>query len=779
MTITRISRFDTGGGPQVRMDAGSDGSIVLLTTQASAVLYRLEEDGVQTGLVQAFSYPNFSSGIVETLSDGRYVVGVGGSEGFGNGARVQVFNRDGSEASALVNPEFDTAPRHGPGFVIAATQDGGFAFTWNDFQSGAQQYQVTHGNGSKANYSGASDVRIRYFDGAATATTASAVADEDVETISTATINRRAADQYLSDAETLSGGATVWAYVDNRVVGSPDGGGSHLEWEVSVQISTAASLGEPIKVDLGPYNEQFGTSYPQAIDVAAGINVVALSTGGFAVIWTENLFTANPGGSGYTQSGWTTLVRYYDAAGTALTAPIEIVSRDMGQGNITKYVWAEPLPDGKIAIAYADGLDGANGNGTTDAFLGVVGPLGASIEVIRANGEAATNSQFYSIEDMVVRTDGTIELSYRDAANANHTVVERFAITGAGGNAQVGGGAGETLTGTAADEVLFGFGGNDTLAGNGGIDALHGGEGDDHLNGGTGADRMFGYAGNDVFTADNVLDKVVERSGGGLDTVRASVSYTLGEHVENLILTGGAAINGNGNALGNSLTGSGAANRLDGKSGADAMAGGLGHDVYVVDNLGDSVTENGSSGSDTVESSVDFRLPTHVEKLILTGTAGRAGRGNSGDNNITGNSGANTINGSGGDDVIDAGGGNDLIYGSAGKDSLKGGAGLDRFLFNTALGIANVDKILDFHAPSDTINLDRAVFAKAGASGTLSAAAFRQGSAAGDASDRIVYEQATGKIYYDADGTGALAQILFATVTAGTALTNADFVIYG
>ncbi|HWT13405.1 MAG TPA: hypothetical protein VN231_11670, partial [Allosphingosinicella sp.] len=59
------------------------------------------------------------------------------------------------------------------------------------------------------------------------------------------------------------------------------------------------------------------------------------------------------------------------------------------------------------------------------------------------------------------------------------------------------------------------------------------------------------------------------------------------------------------------------------------------------------------------------------------------------------------------------------------------------------------------------------------------AAAFRQGAAAADASDRIVYDQATGQLFYDGDGSGAAAQILFATVAAGTALTSADFIVYG
>lgn len=298
------------------------------------------------------------------------------------------------------------------------------------------------------------------------------------------------------------------------------------------------------------------------------------------------------------------------------------------------------------------------------------------------------------------------------------------------------------------------------------------------LNGAAGADTMAGGLGDDVYVADRSADAVVEHAGHGTDTVRSSASYVLSDHVETLILTGGASTNATGNALANSLTGNGGSNRLDGAGGTDTMAGGLGHDTYVVDNAADLVVESGSSGNDTVEAFVSYRLPVHLEKLTLLGAGNVDARGNAGANTITGNAGANLINGGSGNDIIKAGSGADRLYGSAGNDSLEGGAGIDRFLFNTDLGPSNVDRILDFYAPSDSIYLSRSVFTKVGANGTLSGASFHNGTSAADSSDRIVYDSATGRIFYDADGSGAASAILFATVAAGTPLTNADFIIY-
>ena len=218
----------------------------------------------------------------------------------------------------------------------------------------------------------------------------------------------------------------------------------------------------------------------------------------------------------------------------------------------------------------------------------------------------------------------------------------------------------ELTNGTSGDDTLSGTFGNDTLEGGAGNDVLRGFSGDDVLDGGTGADTMSGGLGNDTYIVDNTGDVIVEALNEGIDTVNASVSYTLSNNIEKLVLTGAAHINATGNSLGNTLIGNAGNNTLDGGAGADTMIGGMGSDVYIVDHSGDIIVETEGEGTDTVLSSVSYALTSQVENLTLTGAANNNATGNSLNNVLTGNSGNNTLDGGAGVDTMIGGAGNDV-----------------------------------------------------------------------------------------------------------------------
>lgn len=362
------------------------------------------------------------------------------------------------------------------------------------------------------------------------------------------------------------------------------------------------------------------------------------------------------------------------------------------------------------------------------------------------------------------------------------------------------------------------------ITGHDGRDALWGNDGDDVLRPGAttnsaARDTVLGGTGSDTLVVRGAFAEytVTSNVNGAFQLTNAARNeYIQAESIEFVQFTDGVRASGNvggGPTSGNdTLSGTSAAETIDGGAGndrlngmggddsliggmgndtldgganGDTMTGGQGDDYYYVNAWGrdfdegrdDMVVEAPNEGIDTVELNwtddagfsdlpTDFYLPANVENLRIV-VAPSDVYGNELNNLITGNA---ALNGMAGNDTLIGGSAADWIDGGSGADVMTGGAGADRFYLANSGG---VDEITDFDPADDTIILS------VGASiGGASAYRFAAGATeAADADDRIIYDTATGALYYDADGVGGVASVQIALFTNKAALTVADFVI--
>ncbi len=244
----------------------------------------------------------------------------------------------------------------------------------------------------------------------------------------------------------------------------------------------------------------------------------------------------------------------------------------------------------------------------------------------------------------------------------------------------------------------------------------------------------------------------------------------------------------------------------------DDLNGGNGNDTFLVERdelTGDNI--DGHGGTDTLQFTGNVTLGSpgftmvNVENLDMGGftltvqtaatvdlsglnlVTGGTINGNGLNNTIIGTKGSDTINGGGGadflagaegDDILSGGTGNDVLVGGLGNDVLSGDGGSDTFVFNTALGPTNVDRINSFSHADDTVQLDAGVFASLLSAGPLAADNFRAsaGGNAGDATDFVLYDTNTGNLFYDHDGNGGDAKVQFARIVGLTGTLDAtDF----
>lgn len=402
----------------------------------------------------------------------------------------------------------------------------------------------------------------------------------------------------------------------------------------------------------------------------------------------------------------------------------------------------------------------------------------------------ASNAAVWStFADPLNAVAGTTNLKVRVVADYVDQALNHETLTSAQWNLIVGTTGKNTLNCLVEVNVIFGLNGNDTLNGNNLADMLYGGVGNDTMSGGDG---------NDTYYVDTTSEGVVESLDMGTDAVFATVSFTLGNNVENLTLEDTGNINGTGNGLDNNLAGNSGNNILDGKAGNDVMTGGAGDDTYFVSEAGDMVSETAGGGNDTVKTTLASRvLSADVENLIKTNAGAFTGWGNLQDNTITGNcgvdtlygrDGSDTLYGKNGGDFLDGESGNDILNGGGGLDTLTGGLGNDQFIMDTT---NSCDTILDFNnsTEADLIGIKMGVFTGVvgDALGNLDVLEFfvdtgppPTGNGVPNAPEqRIIYNFDTGRLTYDSNGSvsGGTVDIV-AVLAPHLALAHDDFFVF-
>jgi Ca2+-binding RTX toxin-like protein len=371
-------------------------------------------------------------------------------------------------------------------------------------------------------------------------------------------------------------------------------------------------------------------------------------------------------------------------------------------------------------------------------------------------------------------------LTGTDGADTINALAGNDIVSGGAGDDVLDGGTGnDTLNGGDGNDTLYGGGDRDVLNGDAGNDTLYGGAGNDTVNGGTGDDVMAGGAGDDLYIVDSTLDTVTEEIASGTDSIESSVSYTLSDNVDNLTLTGVAALDGTGNASNNFIRGNSAANILsggagddvifafdgndtlyggtgndslygdagtdtiDGGAGNDTLHGGAGRDVFVFNaNFGNDVLADFTPGIDQIDlgalnvgtfmgmmdNAVDIGGDTII--TLADGSIRISGvlKAQLSANDFIGltaapTNGDDNFFGGVGDDTIDGLAGNDILSGQDGNDTILGGSGND-LLF----GNAGVDR-LDGGLGDDTLRGggDRDVFAFSSSFGSDTIADFTSG----------------------------------------------------
>ena len=623
-------------------------------------------------------------------------------------------------------------------------------------------------------------------------------------------------DFNVSGAGTLAGGAGVDTFTFLR----PALGGT---------ITDFASGSEKIHLDAVQRMTELGASGNFAAGDARFF-AAAGATGGHdaddRVIFdtsTGNLYYDSDG-SGATPSELIVNVQ------SAVVATDIVVDNGSASGGST--INGTPGDDSLLGTAGNDTINGFAGNDTIDGAGGndsMTGGTGNDLYFVDETGDVIVELENEGIDE--VRSGA---ISYTLSAFVNNLTLVDLAQMGTGNdidNVITGTNAFSFLRGLGGNDTLIGGGvfsgetfdtfvggtGNDSMVGSDATDAFYlvqdttTSYGQDTIVGGSNA----GDEGDRIFanTGEATTGIVADLAAGTLTGGHAGSSAVL-SGIEDVFGTQ-FADRLTGNAAANELDGDAGNDTLNGGAGNDRLAGGAGADNYLFTNApgaanadnvvgfetgidtirldGSVMTALGASGN-FAPSDARFFMGTAAhdadDRVIFDGTTlwyDSDGTGVAAQQAITelqtGTLVATDIavdNGSGGGAgmTIIGTSGNDSLAGAGGNDTLTGSGGQDSFVFRE-FGAANADRMTDFATNWDRIQVDDAAFTAAGAAGRLAAGDARFFSAAGasgghDADDRFVFNTSTGQLYYDADGSGAGAAQLVATVQAGAGVTATD-----